>query len=288
MRSVKHIYSAPPTHWVGDGFHVSPLFSHMDGIDKETSPFLMLDYGVPTKFAPNSGSPRGVGSHPHAGFETVTIALQGEIAHRDSSGGGGIIGTGDVQWMTAGRGIVHEEFHSQAFSKRGGVLEELQFWVNLPREFKNVPPAYQPIAAENIPTAQVQDANIRIIAGQLAETKGPARTFSEINMWTISLKNGGTTQLDIPETHNLMLIALRGKTRINGTHTVKPSELVKFETESGAISLNAQNGNTELVLISGVPIDEPVAAYGPFVMNTQDEIIEKIRAFKAGEFGKLD
>lgn len=287
MRTIRQIYQAPPTHWVGDGFYVSPLFSHMDEVSKHTSPFLMLDYGIPTEFAPNFGTPRGVGSHPHAGFETVTVALQGELAHRDSSGGGGIIREGDAQWMTAGRGIIHEEFHSKDFSERGGVLEELQFWINLPREFKEAAPEYQALSKENIPVVQQGDAQVKLIAGALNGIKGAARTFSEINLWTVELPAQGSTDFDLPANHNVMLVSLHGNVSVNG-HTVRPTELVAFEIESGNIVLQAQDENVKLALFGGVPIDEPVVGYGPFVMNSREEILEKIRAFKAGEFGLIE
>lgn len=287
MRAIRQIYQAPAKHWVGNGFHVSPLFSHMDETGKHTSPFLMLDYGVPTEFAPNSGEPRGVGSHPHAGFETVTVALQGEVAHRDSTGGGGVIREGDVQWMTAGRGIVHEEFHSRDFSESGGILEELQFWVNLPRAFKNVAPSYQLLPKEQIPVVRHGDAQVRLIAGELAGTKGAARTFSEIVLWIIDLPTGGTAEFDLPADHNIMLVGLRGDMRANG-QAVKPTELVTFEIQSGAIRLEAGSENVKLSLFGGVPIDEPVVGYGPFVMNSREEIIGKINDFKAGRFGLLD
>lgn len=287
MRTIRQIYQAPPKHWVGDGFHVSPLFSHMDETDKHTSPFLMLDYGVPTEFAPHSGAPRGVGSHPHAGFETVTVVLQGELAHRDSSGGGGIIREGDVQWMTAGRGIIHEEFHSKAFGERGGVLEELQFWINLPREFKETAPEYQALPKETIPVVKHGDAEVNLITGELNGIKGAARTFSEINLWTLDLPARGCAGFDLPANHNVMLVGLRGKVSVNG-HMVRPTELVSFEIGRGKIHLQAQDQAVKLVLFGGVPIDEPVAGYGPFVMNSREEILEKIRAFKAGEFGLIE
>ncbi|PSJ79227.1 pirin family protein [Neisseria iguanae] len=287
MRTIRQIYPAPPKHWVGDGFHVSPLFSHMDEVCKHTSPFLMLDYGMPTEFAPNSGTPRGVGSHPHAGFETVTVVLQGEVAHRDSSGSGGIIREGGVQWMTAGRGIIHEEYHSKDFSERGGVLEELQFWVNLPRKFKEIAPEYQALPKEKIPVVRQGDAKVSVIAGELNNIKGAARTFSEINLWILDLPVQGRAEFDLPANHNVMLVILRGNVSING-RMAKPTELVTFEVENGRIGLQAQDEPVKLALCGGIPIDEPVVGYGPFVMNTHEEILEKIRAFKAGKFGLLD
>ncbi|MDO4998416.1 MAG: pirin family protein [Neisseria sp.] len=286
MRAIRRVYQAPAKHWVGDGFYVSPLFSHM-GEDKQTSPFLMLDYAMPQTFDKNQQHPRGVGSHPHAGFETVTLALQGEIAHRDSTGAGGIIAAGDVQWMTAGRGIVHEEFHSEAFSERGGVLEMLQLWVNLPKKHKNVAPSYQNLAAANIPVVQQDDAQIRVIAGQLGETQGAAHTYSELNVWEIDLPAQGKAEIRVPDSHNLLLVALRGDVVLNEERTIRPTELVSFVQEAGEIVLQTGDDAAKLVLLSGVPIDEPIVGYGPFVMNTQAEIIEKINDFNAGRLGDL-
>ncbi|MDO5059575.1 MAG: pirin family protein, partial [Neisseria sp.] len=228
-----------------------------------------------------------VGAHPHAGFETVTVALQGEVQHRDSTGNGGVIGTGDVQWMTAGNGIVHEEFHSEEFSKTGGMFEMLQFWVNLPKEHKNVPARYQSLKAENIPVVQVGDAKVRLIAGELDGNNGAAETYSELNMWEIDIAKGGSAEFTVPETHNLLLVALHGDLLINGERTAKPTELVTFKQEGGSITLKAENDAVKLVLLSGVPIDEPIAAYGPFVMNTREEIIQKINDFNEGKFGNI-
>ncbi|MGR3807164.1 hypothetical protein SAMN05660772_00367 [Pasteurella testudinis DSM 23072] len=288
MRSIDKIYSAPRKHWVGDGFYVSPLFSHMAN-DKFTSPFLMLDYAMPQHFAPNEADPRGVGSHPHAGFETVTIALQGEVEHRDSAGNGGVIGTGDVQWMTAGRGIVHQEFHSERFSREGGMFEMVQLWVNLPAKDKNSAAGYQSLPAAVIPRCELADnaGSVRVIAGDYDGCKGAARTFSELNMWEIDLNPQGKTTLDIPPPHNLMLVALRGNALINDEKVARPTELVTFKQEGGEITLAADDEGVKLLLLSGVPIDEPIAAHGPFVMNTRAELVEKFNAFNRGEFGDL-
>ena len=288
MRTINKIYSAPRKHWVGDGFYVSPLFSHAAN-DKFTSPFLMLDYAMPQHFAPNEADPRGVGAHPHAGFETVTIALQGEVEHRDSAGNGGVIGTGDVQWMTAGRGIVHQEFHSERFSREGGMFEMLQFWVNLPAKDKNTAAGYQSILSADIPVVELADnaGKIRLIAGNYNGKKGAARTFTELNMWEIDLNADGKTALEVPATHNLMLVALRGNVLINDDKVARPTELVCFNMEGGKIHLQAGDEAVKLVLLSGVPIDEPLAAHGPFVMNTREELIEKFNAFNRGEFGDL-
>ncbi|KGQ69596.1 short-chain dehydrogenase [Chelonobacter oris] len=288
MRTIDKIYAAPRKHWVGDGFYVSPLFSHMAD-DKFTSPFLMLDYAMPQHFAPNEADPRGVGAHPHAGFETVTIALQGEVEHRDSAGNGGVIGTGDVQWMTAGRGIVHQEFHSERFSREGGMFEMLQFWVNLPAKDKNTPAAYQSISAADIPHCKLADnaGSVRVIAGNYNGTTGAAHTFSELNMWQIDLNAEAKTALELPANHNLMSLTLRGNLLINDDNIARPTELVTFKMEGGNIRLQAGDEAVKLVLLSGVPIDEPIAAHGPFVMNSREELVEKFHAFNRGEFGNL-
>jgi redox-sensitive bicupin YhaK (pirin superfamily) len=220
MRTIRKIYNAPAKHWVGNGFYVSPLFSHM-GEDKQTSPFLMFDYAMPHTFAPNNGAPRGVGAHPHSGFETVTIAYQGEVAHRDSTGSGGVIGEGDVQWMTAGAGIVHEEFHADSFGKRGGEFEMAQLWVNLPAKDKKTPARYQHLAKDNITVVPLADdaGHARIIAGRFGSADGAAETFTELNVWDIVLNSGAGADLDVPASHNLMLVVLRGEVRINAFTT---------------------------------------------------------------------
>ena len=287
LRHIEKTYTAPARHWVGDGFHVSPLFNHMQG-DKYTSPFLMLDYAMPQHFAPNEAhSLKGVGAHPHAGFETVTLALQGEVAHRDSAGNGGTIATGDVQWMTAGNGVVHEEFHSEAFSKNGGMFEMVQLWVNLPAVKKNIAPGYQSLKAADIPVVPTGDGSVRLIAGELSGTKGAAHTHTELNMWEIDLPAGGTMTLPVPASHNLLLVALRGSARINERDLLRPSELATFADSGDSIHIAADAEAVKLLLLSGVPIDEPIAAYGPFVMNTREEILQKIQDFNSGKFGGL-
>ena len=294
MRNVRRIYQANSQHWVGDGFLVQPLFSHM-GENKQTDPFLMLDYGAPMEFAPNhTGRARGVGQHPHKGFETVTIAYHGEVAHRDSTGGGGVIKEGDVQWMTAGAGIIHEEFHSDAFSKRGGLFEMVQLWVNLPAKDKNTPARYQHLAKENIPVLELPNSagHVRVIAGEYADehggARGPAQTFTEMNVWDMVLHAGASASLILPETHNLSMVVLRGDVTFNGAHTAHAGELVSFETQSGAVELQAGASEVKILLLSGVPIDEPIVGYGPFVMNTQQEIRQAIDDFNHGRFGAIE
>lgn len=290
MRNVKQIYRANSQHWVGDGFLVQPLFSHM-GDDRGTNPFLMLDYAAPYEFPPNEArSPRGVGQHPHKGFETVTIAYHGEVAHRDSSGGGGIIYEGDVQWMTAGSGIIHEEFHSENFSKKGGLFEMVQLWVNLPAKDKNTPPRYQHLAKASIPVVELPDeaGRLRLIAGEYKGVKGAADTFTEMNVWDIVLNAGKKAVLEIPEAHNLSMVVLRGNVTLNGKEQVDAGQLVGFEKSGGNVHIEAGSEEVKILLLSGVPIDEPVVGYGPFVMNTAEEIRQAISDFKSGKFGSID
>lgn len=290
MRNVKQIYRATSQHWVGDGFLVQPLFSHM-GDDRGTNPFLMLDYAAPYEFSPNEArSPRGVGQHPHKGFETVTIAYHGEVAHRDSSGGGGIIYEGDVQWMTAGSGIIHEEFHSENFSKKGGLFEMVQLWVNLPAKDKNTPPRYQHLAKAGIPVVEFPDeaGRLRLIAGEYKGVKGAADTFTEMNVWDIVLNAGKKAVLEIPEAHNLSMVVLRGNVTLNGKEQVDAGQLVGFEKSGGNVHIEAGSEEVKILLLSGVPIDEPVVGYGPFVMNTAEEIRQAISDFKSGKFGSIN
>ena len=288
LRQVRRIYQATSQHWVGDGFLVQPLFSHM-GEDKQTDPFLMLDYAAPREFAPNTAHPHGVGQHPHKGFETVTIAYHGEVAHRDSTGGGGVIKEGDVQWMTAGAGIIHEEFHSEAFSQRGGLFEMVQLWVNLPAKDKNTPPRYQHLTKENIPVVTLPNeaGHIRVIAGEYESAHGAAQTFTEMNVWDIVLHVHAATSLQLPKNHNLSMVVLRGDVTFNGEQTAHAGELVGFVTEAGTIELQAGGEEVKILLLSGMPIDEPVVGYGPFVMNTQQEIRQAILDFNAGRFGRI-
>ena len=290
MRNVKQVYRANSQHWVGDGFLVQPLFSHMCD-DRGTNPFLMLDYAAPYEFSPNEArSPRGVGQHPHKGFETVTIAYHGEVAHRDSSGGGGIIYEGDVQWMTAGSGIIHEEFHSENFSKQGGLFEMVQLWVNLPAKDKNTPPRYQHLAKAGIPVVELPDEAgcLRLIAGEYKGVKGAADTFTEMNVWDIVLNAGKKAVLEIPEAHNLSMVVLRGNVTLNGKEQAGAEQLVGFEKSGGNVHIEAGSEEVKILLLSGVPIDEPIVGYGPFVMNTAEEIRQAISDFKSGKFGSID
>ncbi len=288
MKKVANVYSAPAKHWVGNGFHVQSMFTYND-TDKNLDPFLMMDYNPPRHFDGGRKSDfRGVGEHPHRGFETVTIAYQGEVAHADSYGGGGIIGTGDVQWMTAGSGVMHEEFHSERFSKEGGMFEMVQLWVNLPKEHKMTTPRYQAIKSTEIPIVQLDDnaGTARIIAGELATTSGAASTFTPINMWDVVMNAGKTHTFVVPESHNLIILVLDGTVQINGEEIARRGELVTFER--GGVDVRIESNNeSKLLILTGEPINEPIVGYGPFVMNSDAEIIQAMRDVQEGRFGLI-
>jgi quercetin 2,3-dioxygenase len=280
---LKVLHSGPP-HWVGNGFPVRTIFSHQSLADL-ISPFLLLDYAGPAEFTP-SDQPRGVGEHPHRGFETVTIVYQGELEHRDSAGNHGKIGPGDVQWMTAASGIVHEEWHEQAFTRRGGVLEMVQLWVNLPAQDKMSPPRYQEILDSKIPVVNLDNGGTaRVIAGEFRGVKGPANTFTPVNVWDVRVKAGHRIEMAFPDGYTTLLLALNGKAMINGSETVERADLAIFDRTGDRISVEATEDTTLLVL-SGEPIDEPVVSYGPFVMNTQEEIRQAIGDYQSGRLGR--
>ncbi|MCC7462231.1 MAG: pirin family protein [Gammaproteobacteria bacterium] len=286
MKKTLGTYSAPTPHWVGDGFPVRSVFSyHSHG--RHLSPFLLLDYAGPVKFEP-AAQPRGVGSHPHRGFETVTIVYEGEVEHRDSTGAGGKIGPGDVQWMTAASGILHEEFHSAAFTRQGGTLEMVQLWVNLPASDKMAAPRYQTLLAADIPSVALPDdaGRIRVIAGAFAGRAGPARTFTPVNVWDVRLRQGCSTRLQVPDGHTTALVVLRGTVAINGSNIARESQMVVLERAGSELLVEA-NSDATVLLLGGEPIDEPIVGYGPFVMNTKAEIHEAIADFNAGRFGEL-
>lgn len=286
MRNIEKIYPAESGHWVGNGFYVQQLFSHLGGLNRGTDPFLMLDYAMPYEFAPNMSHPRGVDAHPHKGFETVTIVYHGEVAHRDSTGAGGVIGVGDVQWMTAGSGIIHEEFHSNQFSQSGGLFEMVQLWVNLPAKAKNIPPRYQHLSASDIPVIENENSKIRLIAGHHDGQNGLAETQSELNVWDMVIYPEKALSLPIPNHHNVSLVILRGQPKVNG-ETVGKGQLVRFNG-AGEIVIESNNEETKALLLSGVPLNEPVSAYGPFVMNTPEEIRQALQDYRDGKFGRID
>lgn len=272
-------------HWVGDGFPVRTLLAYHN-LGAAISPFLLLDYAGPMEFAPTNHR-RGVGEHPHRGFETVTIVYDGEVEHRDSSGGGGIIGAGDVQWMTAASGLVHEEFHSPNFARKGGRFEMVQLWVNLPSKDKMAAPRYQGITSDRIPSIELPDGAgvARIIAGDFAGVKGAAQTFTPINVWDLRLKAGKQVKLEIPEGYTTALAVLKGSAR-SGESEIKEAEIGLFDRSGNAIFVECSEDTTAL-LLCGEPIDEPIVGHGPFVMNSSAEIRQAIADYENGKMGNL-
>ncbi|QOW18864.1 pirin family protein [Lysobacter ciconiae] len=286
MKKVLGIYSAPRPHWVGDGFPVRSLFSY-HGLGQHLSPFLLLDYAGPMRFEP-AARPRGVGQHPHRGFETVTIVYEGEVEHRDSTGAGGKIGPGDVQWMTAASGILHEEFHSPAFTRTGGTLEMVQLWVNLPAKDKMAAPGYQTLLDADIPSVPLPGnaGTVRVIAGEYAGHAGPARTFTAMNVWDVRLGKDHSSQFELPEGHTAALVVLHGTVQVNETQIACEGQLVMLDRAGSDVLLEA-NADATVLLLSGEPIDEPIVGHGPFVMNSQAEIHQAIADFDGGRFGRM-
>ena len=272
-------------HWVGDGFPVRSLFSY-NSLDRHISPFLLLDYAGPHYFAPTTDR-RGVGQHPHRGFETVTIVYDGEVEHRDSAGNGGVIGPGDVQWMTAASGILHEEYHSAAFAKTGGPFKMMQLWVNLPAKDKMAPSGYQGITNADIPVVELDGGAgvARVIAGDFGGVKGPARTFTPINVWDLRLARDADIALSLPEGHTAMLVVLGGHLTVEGKQEVGEAEMLMLSREGSEMHLHA-DGDTTILVLTGEPIDEPIVGYGPFVMNTEAEIRQAIDDVNSGRFAK--
>lgn len=286
MKQLKAIYKAPEAHWVGDGFKVRSLFSY-NNHGKLLNPFLLLDRAGPTKFKPTN-SPGGVGEHPHRGFETVTIVYEGEVAHHDSTGKGGEIGPGDVQWMTAAKGILHKEYHSKNFAKNGGVLDMVQLWVNLPAKDKMSKPGYQAITASMIPKVQLANdlGYMRVIAGDYNGTKGAAKTFSPVDVWDFHLKTGGAITVPAVQYRYVGLIVVHGEVILNGEQVITESELAILDKHGEEFTLEATKDSIVLYL-SGEPINEPVVGYGPFVMNSREEIMQASLDYSHGRFGKM-
>ena len=284
-KRVLNVEQAPPRHWVGDGFPVRSLFSYDSA--PSLSPFLLLDYAAPAEFLP-ALTPRGVGEHPHRGFETVTVVYQGEVEHRDSTGNKGKIGPGDVQWMTAASGIVHEEMHSREFTTKGGTIEMVQLWVNLPANLKMSPPGYQDLLNQRIPVVELAGGagTVRVIAGEFEAAKGPARTFTPVDLWDLRLEARKTARVRVPEGHVTALLFLRGGGLVNGADSVGEGELAVLDRHGEEVSIEAGADSTVL-LLSGAPIDEPVFGYGPFVMNTAAEIRKAMEDYRSGRMGSL-
>jgi len=286
IKEVLGVYPPGSTHMVGDGFPVRNMIPG-SGVGEQLSPFLLLDYMGPEYFPPTDRR-LGVGEHPHRGFETVTIMYQGSVAHRDSTGSGGVIGPGDVQWMTAASGIVHEELHEREFAKRGGTLEGIQLWVNLPRSFKMSQPRYQTLVSGDIPVVEFAGGagRLRVIAGELCGRKGPAKTFSPVHLYDLRLKAGHQAELSLPDGFALSVFVLHGRAAINGAEAVGEAEIALFGRKGERVALHAEEDSTMLVL-GGEPIEEPIARYGPFVMNTQAELAQAVEDYRAGKMGHL-
>lgn len=283
-KKVKFAYTVQQKHWVGNGFHVHGLLRPSEELNRYISPFILMDYASPKEF-PKTDTPKGVGSHPHRGFETVTFALQGEVEHRDSAGGGGIIKSGDVQWMTAGSGLVHDEFHSNNFCKEGGIFEMVQLWVNLPKKDKMTQPKYQEIKKDSIPVVKISDnSSLRVIAGEFEGTKGPTSTFTPINIFEIHADKE-VIKLNITKQTNTILLVLDGDIELDKQNYQKQSVLI-FDQEGEDIEFKTSS-NFKALLLNGDPINEPMVAHGPFVMNTKEEISEAIRDFQNGKMGTI-
>lgn len=272
---------------VGDGFKVYNYIPGEYNLQRRMSPFLMLDFNPANELAP-SEKQRGVDVHPHKGFETVTIAYKGSVAHHDSSGNSGVINPGDVQWMTAGAGILHKEYHEKAFSLKGGPFQMVQLWVNLPAKDKLSAPGYQAITADNIPGYALPDdrGTVNVIAGSFKDVKGSAKTFTPVNLWDMKLKSGAEIEFDVPANHNAAILVVEGSAIVNGEAAAEFS-FVLLGNEGDTVNIKTADGSTLLVM-TGEPINEPIASYGPFVMNTQDEIIASIKEYQDGKFGYLD
>ena len=285
-KDVVGIYQPGSAHMVGDGFPVRNLFPSNE-LDREVSPFLMLDYAGPQYFTPTD-HPRGVGEHPHRGFETVTIVYEGVVAHRDSVGNAGVIGPGDVQWMTAASGIVHEEFHEKEFAKKGGTLHAIQLWVNLPKASKMSAPGYQTILNADIPAIDLEGGagRLRVIAGSFLGHKGPAHTFTPIQLYDIQLNAGHRVQFGMPTGHNTSIFVLQGRASVNRSRKAGEAELIVCKRDGSQVTVEAQE-ESRLLVMSGEPIEEPIARYGPFVMNTREELIQAAQDYQAGKMGHL-
>jgi redox-sensitive bicupin YhaK (pirin superfamily) len=286
MKELIGIYQPGSRHMVGDGFPVRNLFPSNE-LDREVSPFLMLDYAGPQYFEPTD-HPRGVGEHPHRGFETVTIVYGGMVAHRDSAGNAGVIGPGDVQWMTAASGIVHEELHEKEWAKNGGTLHAIQLWVNLPSVSKMSAPGYQTILNADIPSIDLDGGTgrLRVIAGSFLGHKGPAHTFTPVELYDLQLKAGKLVSLALPEGHNTAIFVLQGRASVNGSQMSGQAELIVCRREGSRVTVEAQE-NSRFLVMAGEPIEEPIARYGPFVMNTRAELMQAAQDYQAGKMGHL-
>lgn len=285
-RKLRGVYDGDGFHWVGDGFYVTQVLPGQANLQREADPFLLMDYHAPREYAPTD-TPRGVGPHPHRGFETVTLAFEGSVAHHDSTGSGGVINAGDAQWMTAAGGILHKEYHEEHWARRGGRFHMMQLWVNLPSANKMDTPGYQALTADQMGKVELAGGgNVKLYAGELDGTRGPASTFTPIELWDVELTAGETTSLVVPEGHTTMVFVLDGDVATEGG-SVGFQQLGMFEREGGNVTLTAGGGGARLILLGGEPIGEDVIFYGPFAMNTEEQIVEAIEDFNSGKFGHL-
>ena len=286
-REIAGVYRGAPLHWVGDGFRVSTYFPSGGSLDTRVNPFLLMDYHPPYNYPPTASGQRGVGPHPHRGFETVSLLWEGCVAHHDNAGHAGVIGPGDVQWMTAGSGVLHKEYHQRDFALHGGRMHSLQLWVNLPRIHKRETPRYQALTAAQIGSSALPRGAgfVRVIAGQFGAIRGPAQTFTPITLLDVQLHAGGSLSLSFPAPQNTLLLIMSGRLAVN-ERAVGAQDLVSFADAGEDIELAAQE-STHLLVLSGEPIDEPVVFHGPFVMNTEAEIMRAIADFNGGKFGRL-
>ncbi len=285
VRSVERIHKSTDFHWVGDGFRVATYFPSRELAPERVSPFVLMDFGPPKEFPPLADGKRGVGWHPHRGFETVTLAWEGAVAHRDNAGHRGVIGPGDVQWMTAGAGIFHEEYHEEEFTRRGGRMQMMQLWVNLPAKDKAAKPNYQPITSEQIPVVEHDDARVRVVAGQFEGTTGPAHTFTPITMLDARLDAGAMLPVPLPASYNALAVVVKGRVTAGGREASE-GELVLFHNDGARLELRASE-DSHVIVLAGEPLNEPIVQYGPFVMNTVAEIEQAIVDVNRGKFGRV-
>lgn len=288
-KNIEIVVAPKEPHFVGDGFRVHNFIPSAYRLDMQRmDPFILLDYNSPFYFPPTD-TPRGVSVHPHRGFETVTIAYQGKVAHHDSSGNSGIIGEGDVQWMTAASGILHKEYHEETFSKEGGYFQMAQLWVNLPAKYKMSSPKYQEITKSRINRFQLANhkGEIEVIAGNYKDVEGAASTYSDVNMFNVRLEEGGAADFNFPATHNTALLVIKGEIKVNGDRTVGADHFVLFENDGEQFHIQAKDKSIVL-LLSGAPLNEPIVAQGPFVMNSREEIAQAISDYNLGKFGYLE
>ena len=289
MKNIAKIYAPPAPHMVGDGFRVHNFIPSFPALSMQRmDPFIMLDYGSKFFFPP-APSPKGVGVHPHRGFETVTIAYKGQVAHHDSFGNSGIINEGDVQWMTAASGLLHKEYHAESFAKTGGEFQMVQLWVNLPAKDKMSAPKYQAIANDQMTKVVLEDGKsyVEIIAGKFKDQLGPAKTFTEVHLQNAILAKGMKVDFDFPATQNTFLIVIEGSVKVNGDALVAVDHFVEMDKKGTLFNIEATE-DAKVLVASGEPIGEPIAAHGPFVMNTRDELVQAFNDYNDGKFGQLE